>query len=59
MATVDTIKCEDDMSLSYKSADSYQSKAVPSPPPGGGPLCFKFLKQQIIILIFIFVVLKF
>ena len=32
----DTIKCEDDFSLSYQSADSSQSKAVPPPPPGDG-----------------------
>ena len=37
----DTTKCEDDMSLSYQSADSSQSKAVPPPPACGGPLCFK------------------
>ena len=28
------IKCKDDNSLSYQSADSSQSKAVPPPPPG-------------------------
>ena len=32
----DTIKCEDDISLSYQSPDSSQSKAVPHPPAGGG-----------------------
>ena len=36
----DTIKCEDDMSFPYQPADSSQSKVVPSPPPGGGLLCF-------------------
>ena len=39
-AIYDTIKCEDDISLSYQ-ADSSQSKAVLPPPPDGGPLCFK------------------
>ena len=29
----ETLKCEDDISLSYQSADSSQSKAVPPPPP--------------------------
>ena len=33
-AIYDTIKCEDDMSFSYQSADSSQSKTVPPPPPG-------------------------
>ena len=37
-AIYDTIKCQDDMSLSDQSADSSQSMAIP-PPPGGGPLC--------------------
>ena len=36
----DTLQCGDDISLSYQSADSSQSKAAP-PPPGGGPMCFK------------------
>ena len=37
----DTVKCEDDISLTYQSADSSQSNANPPPPPGGGLLCFK------------------
>ena len=40
-AIYDIIKCEDDMSFSYQSAYASQSKAVPFPPAGGGPLCFK------------------
>ena len=35
----DTIKCEDDISLSYQSAYLSQSKAVPPLPSGGGPVC--------------------
>ena len=44
----DTIKFEDDMSLSYQSADS-----------GGGPLCFKLQDNKLLLLFLLFVVLKF
>ena len=37
------IKCEDNMSLSYESAELTKSKSVPLSPPGGGPLCFKLI----------------
>ena len=55
----DTIKLEDDMSFSFQSADSSQSKAVPSPPAGGGSLWLKLLSNSLLLLFLLFFVLKF
>ena len=48
-AIYDKIKCKDDMSFSYQSADSRQWKDVQPPPPFGGLSCFKLYNNNLLL----------
>ena len=47
----------DNMSFSYQSTVSGQSKAVPPPPPGGSLLCSKLKNTKLLLSFLLFVVL--